>query len=389
MVDATNRCQLDCRYCYFGKKGSDVMDVEKVTEAITRFLATIKNLKKFDLHYMGGEPLLAWSEILELNEAMKELAQKRQIKFRWSMTSNLIALDEARTSHMISEGASIHCSIDGPAHVHDRNRPFPDGRGSYEQVVSRIPLALRINPNDTARVTVCPEDADKLPEIAATVLGHGFKSVGIFPNYDMPWNEEAITNWSEGIAQAFESFKQDGKSRISTMVKPEHACDGCTKKFSYCGAGKSLWAFNVHGLLYHCHHFTNISELAIIDASSATGDQITQAIMASDTPPFGKEMPEQCTNCPAVKSCNGLCWASNFLGSGNAVQPESTQCQLQQATYAALQPILREEQLTMQACPRGCEACDIRCYGCIVGECGECEGKCDLFECVNCVRSDF
>jgi len=95
MVDATTACQLACEYCYFGDKGCKVMDPEKLYLAITKFsIAFGPQVKKLRIHYMGGEPLIAWDRMLKLNQKVREFCEVSQIKFGWGLTSNLIALDE-------------------------------------------------------------------------------------------------------------------------------------------------------------------------------------------------------------------------------------------------------------------------------------------------------
>lgn len=259
-----------------------------LSAACTKVVALFPHrLKNVNINYIGGEPLLAWDRILDLNKLAKDYFKKMEIPFRWSMTSNIVDLDEAKSEHMIQEKAGIHCSIDGPTDIHDKNRPFANanGTGSFSKVAKNIPLALRITPNDTARVTVCPEDAQRMPEIAHEILNRGFNSVGLFPAQIDGWTADAVSNWQAGIAGAFELVQKTyGKEKaISTIIKPTVLGDK-PESFSYCGAGKGLWAIGVDGKLYFCHHMTNRKELAIIDAYSASVEKIRMAIESSSLP---------------------------------------------------------------------------------------------------------
>ena len=169
MVDATEDCQLGCRYCYFGQKCHHKMNVDKIFEAILRMMRVFK-IDAIKINYMGGEPLMAWKEILQLNKKLKDA----NVDFRWGMTSNLISLDEDKTQHMISEKASIHASIDGDEKSHNLNRPYRDGRPSYVEVAKNIPNALKITPRDTARVTITPETAGSSMEICDSLFDKGY-----------------------------------------------------------------------------------------------------------------------------------------------------------------------------------------------------------------------
>lgn len=397
------------------------MDVNRVFAGIKNFLPIFDSrLTEVNFHYMGGEPLLAWEEILALNELGRRFLEERGISFVWSLTSNLIALDEEKTERMIREKAGIHCSIDGPAHIHNKNRPYRKAKKpSFDDVVKNIPLALQITPHDTARVTVCPEDAKNLLEITETILELGFQTVGLFPAYNMDWGSKDVDDWAKGISDSF-SFvygEKEGK-HISTVVKPRRKCNKEVDCFYYCGAGKGLWAFNIDGELYFCHHLTNDPFLAIIDAPNSSTDQIRIAIENSSLP-AKPNLPSFCLDCSAKEFCNGGCWSDNFLTSGNPSIPRETECVLRRATVDALDNRLyidpvpnKDRQLKMlsirsgasglfvdRACPKcyecekcyNCEDCEHYCQARCEQACQNCEGACMSHcekNCQSCQRED-
>ncbi len=367
MIDATNNCQLNCRYCYYGRKGSRLMDVGKVFTA-TKNLAAVFNgkMREVNFHYMGGEPLLAWDQILDLNERARNFFVENGVKFNWSMTSNLIRLDEEKTDRMVREKAGIHCSIDGPPRIHNRNRPYRNGSPSFDDVAKNVPLALCVSPNDTARTTICPEDAADLVEIAECLFGLGFKQVGLFPNFKANWDQQAIENWQKAMNQAFEVYKPNGHWPISTIVRPgiHKDCDW----FNYCGAGKAMWSIGVDGDIFPCHHLNNRPEYRTINGAAAS-EVIKKAIQSLTLTPRQSPIPAQCHECPAIKFCNGGCWADNLLSKGDSNQPREVDCQLRIATINAVgtnvldRPIISPSQDSPRACTYCDDRCD-RCYSC-------------------------
>ncbi len=369
------------------------MNVAKIATAVNNLSSAFADpLKRIDLHYMGGEPLIAWNQIQELNRTVANHCAQANIKFTWGMTSNLVALDRRKADVMIAERAGIHCSIDGSARIHDRNRPFRNGKGSFGHVARKIPLALEISPHDTARATICAENAGDLGEIADTILGLGFATVGLFPNYESDWTMDRIAAWAYSIAQVYETSKINGNTRISTMLSPNRKPNKPGEGFGYCGAGKGLWALNPDGKLFHCHHLTNKAEMAIIDASSATSSEIATAISKSWMPPHGKPEPAVCTDCPARSQCNGTCWANNLLARSDSTAPGTTECQLFQATHASLWPLM---ELDRHRAVEPLSTCGV-CYTCQSGrsgECSLCQSSCqtrcvDCENCYNCKPCD-
>lgn len=383
MVDATNNCQLGCRYCYFGKKGHEGMDVNRVFAAICNFLSIKDGLKEVDIHYMGGEPLMAWNRILKLNSLVRTHLLQRQISFRWGMTSNLVALDEKKTEHMIFEQAGIHASIDGPAHIHNKNRPFKNGQTpSFDLVAKHAANALRISPEDAVRVTVCPEDAKNLVEIVDAMVSLGYQRVALFPAFNMPWTQTNIETWASYLALACAKYP----NVISTVIKKHSTKCNVDTKFGYCGAGHGLWAFNIKGYLHFCHHFTNIPQLAVIEACRASPKMIGAALNQKNFRPDGK-IPVQCLECSAIDYCGGGCWADNFLTSGNSSVPPKSECAIRVTSLEVLkgwwidghQP-QQEEQSAL--CVFRHDECEERCQSRCDEHCqNRCEDRCErLYE---------
>lgn len=382
MIDATNRCQLRCSYCYYGNKGSQKMHVGNVLAAASNLGAIFEpKLDEVNFHYMGGEPLLAWEEILELNATARSLFETKEVKFTWSLTSNLIALDEKKAEHMLKEKAGIHCSIDGPAKIHDKNRPYANGKPSFADVVKNIPLALQITPDDTARVTVRPEDVKSLSEITETILGLGFNYVGLFPAHGVIWNQKDVEEWAENIAAVHKTILNlyQYRKKVSTIIKLTQRGKEIDR-FTYCGAGKGLWAIGVDGKLYFCHHLTNIPNFAIIDASQSAPEAIRAAIEQSVLPPDCEKIPEACIECPARNQCNGGCWTNNLLTNGKSIIPNQPECQLVRATAVALQDFMVETApknclLFDNPCTE-CQKCYNNCYQC-QSNCQDCQNSCE------------
>jgi uncharacterized protein len=430
MVDATTACQMRCRYCYFGDKGHEMMDVTRILSAAINLSGVFgKKLTHINFHYMGGEPLMAWQSILELNSRAREAFGRSGVKFDWSLTSNLVGLDERKADHMLAEKANIHCSIDGPADIQNRNRPLADGRPSYNEVARNVRYALRVTPSDVARVTVCPEDTRNITRIVDSVLAMGFHTVGLFPAYNMGWADQSIRSWADNITATFShrDFTK-GRPKVSTIVKPlERPCQ--PKRFSYCGAGKSLWALDVRGRLYFCHHLTRNSRLSVIDASRNSPDKIRMSIERSPLPPSYLDLSARCKECPARHSCHGGCWAENLLANGNANVPEKIECEMRRATAVSfkrltktspmlvgIKPSLRTRGCfisdnnprcetcqncyscqncqncnTCEGCNKGCQVCDT-CQSC--NHCNDCQSRCESTcqgcdSCQSCDASEY
>jgi len=384
-VDATNMCQLNCTYCYYGEKGCNMMNVENLEKSIINIADAIgSQLEQVNINYMGGEPLIGWNYIKILNEEVKKKLKLKNISFKWALTSNLISLNDEIKEVMIKEKAGIHCSVDGPDFIQNQNRPLKNGKESFSLMDKSIPLALEISPNDTARVTVTPMSAHHLIEITQYLIDKGFNTIGLFPAFNLEWNDADIEAWSIGLKKSFELVNSNNK-KISTILKPKSA----KEKFNFCGAGKSLWALDVNGGLYNCHRLTNYSQYKIIDAANSSVEEIRNAMIKKSLAPHSIDKPEKCNNCSAHDFCDGGCWSENLAANNTPYLPESMSCKFMQTTSNSIKEYLDMPKysptdcwaLTIGpniCCMLACDGCD-RCESCVGCEyCNTCDG-CDTY----------
>lgn len=352
-VDATTRCQLGCAYCYFGPKGGRTMNVNTLFAALRNLSGVFgSRLAEVRLKFMGGEPLLAWPEILALTGLARPYFETNGVKFSWAVISNLIALDEAIAARMIRERADIQCSLDGPADLQNRHRPYADGGASFPDVLRRVPLALAINPKAVARVTICPAEAGRLLEITDFLSALGFRSVTLVHAGNQAWSKAALGHWGRSLGEVVAKYgPAESRVRVSCVLPVSR--NELPGAFSYCGAGTSLFALGVDGHLFFCHRMTQRPDRAVIDASQAGPDQILKAIVGSRLPPRqSAALPPGCGDCPALNRCNGGCWNQNLLTHGHSEVPCPTECAIRRVTARAIGPIwdaLHRERQTARA----------------------------------------
>ena len=122
---------------------------------------------KVSLSFLGGEPLLNRSVIRAATEHAAALAAVRKSALTLSITSNGTLIRPEDFEFFETHGFAVTISLDGVGDVHNRQRPFKNGRRSYEQVVERIRPALSQQRlmQVSARVTVTPENIDLVPDI--------------------------------------------------------------------------------------------------------------------------------------------------------------------------------------------------------------------------------
>ncbi|MEM9505412.1 MAG: radical SAM protein, partial [Cyanobacteria bacterium P01_E01_bin.43] len=185
------KCNLGCTYCY--AQAGDFGDVAKsmsweVAEAaVKRLFEDTQPGDRVNLSFMGGEPLINRPLIYKATELAMAIAQERQVKVGFGITTNGTLLTAADADFFERYGFAVTVSLDGVGATHDRLRPFKGGGGSYDRILANLePLLSRARQMSvSARVTVTPQNLT-LRETLQDLIDLGFHSVGFSPMLSSP-----------------------------------------------------------------------------------------------------------------------------------------------------------------------------------------------------------
>ena len=125
----TTRCNIACNYCQ--TRTEDPADMNIATAAkIIDYCFGMRN-QNINLEFQGGEPLLNWDVLKFLVENIQNFNTiNKNIKI--SLVTNGVLLNDEKVNFLVDNGVNICVSVDGPEKVHNSNRVFSDGKGTYE-----------------------------------------------------------------------------------------------------------------------------------------------------------------------------------------------------------------------------------------------------------------
>jgi uncharacterized protein len=135
LLIGTSKCNLACRYCYCGHEQMQTMDVDgfiTIFNKLDRYFAPNVELH---LIFHGGEPLLLGKSFYR--KVFFFLNEQRRA-FHTSIQTNLTLLDEEFMSILAANNCTVGTSIDGSKLMHDTNRIYKDGSGSYDDVLQAV-----------------------------------------------------------------------------------------------------------------------------------------------------------------------------------------------------------------------------------------------------------
>ncbi len=141
-LNIAHDCNLRCKYCFastgdFGK-GRKLMTFETGKKAIDFLLEKSLDRKNLELDFFGGEPLMNFDVVKQIVEYARSREAEYGKKFRFTITTNGVLLDDDKIDFINREMSNVVLSIDGRKEVNDRMRPFRGGQGSYDTIVPKF-----------------------------------------------------------------------------------------------------------------------------------------------------------------------------------------------------------------------------------------------------------
>ena len=149
----TLRCEHSCEYCQVSRQTATRGEFDMSTSTADRAIAMMMDspARAVTLEIQGGEPLLAFDVIQYIIPRAKKLASEKGKELDIVVCTNLACVTDDILKYFRDEGVKVSTSLDGPAFLHNKNRPRP-GHNSYEKAIEGIERSRAILGMDTAIV---------------------------------------------------------------------------------------------------------------------------------------------------------------------------------------------------------------------------------------------
>ncbi|ABQ26152.1 geopeptide radical SAM maturase [Geotalea uraniireducens] len=134
-------CNLACPYCFEDHfRGRHYMTQDTARLLVdTVIREQIGRGRDVKLGFYGGEPLLSLPLIREIAIPLRDAAAEKGVKFSFVLTTNGTLLTRSVVEELLPLGLTgAIITLDGPREIHDRQRPFVSGAGSYDIIVANI-----------------------------------------------------------------------------------------------------------------------------------------------------------------------------------------------------------------------------------------------------------
>ena len=332
-------CNLACQYCfaeegeYHGRRA--LMSFEVGKKALDFLVANSGSRRNLEVDFFGGEPLMNWEVVKQLVEYGRSIEEANNKKFRFTLTTNGVLLNDDILDFVNKEMGNIVLSTDGRKEVHDRMRPFRNGKGSYDLIMPKFKKVAdsRNQTNYYVRGTFTHYNLDFSNDVLS-LADQGFKQISVEPVVASP--EDAYALRTEDLHQIFEEYDK----LAVEMIKREKEGRGfnffhfmidltggpCVyKRLSGCGSGTEYLAVTPWGDLYPCHQFVGNEDFLLGNVD----DGIVRKNICEEFKQCNVYSKPKCKDCFAKLFCSGGCAANSYNFHGNINDSYEVGCEME------------------------------------------------------------
>ncbi len=332
-------CNLRCEYCFASTGdyclGRKVMSLETGKKALDFVLENSGNRENLEVDFFGGEPLMNWKVVKALVEYGREREKEYGKRFRFTITTNGMLLDDEKMDFINKEMSNVVMSIDGRKSVNDRVRKRVDGGGCYDRIVEKYKqLAEKRGYRDYyVRGTFTKYNLDFTEDIFH-LRDLGFDQISVEPVVCDASEKYAITE--KELPAIFKEYEKLSIKLLDEDRNKRHfnffhfmldldqgPC--AIKRLRGCSSGNEYVAITPDGDIYPCHQFVGTD--GYLMGNIHTGE-------------FNKEMKMEfakahiynkpdCTKCWAKFYCSGGCNANNYIYTGDIHTSHKLSCELE------------------------------------------------------------
>ena len=326
-LHVAHTCNLSCPYCfasqgkYHGQQALMRFDVGK--RALDFLMENSGDRVNLEVDFFGGEPLMNWEVVKELVAYAREQEGPRGKKFRFTLTTNGMLIDDDVIDFANREMHNVVLSLDGRKEVHDRLRVDWAGRGSYDRIVPKFQKLVerRGGKGYYMRGTFTHANPDFTKDVLH-MADLGFDQLSMEPVVCAPDDPAALT--AEDLPIVLEQYELLAKE----MLRREREGRGFTfyhymldlahgpciyKRISGCGSGTEYMAVTPWGDLYPCHQFVGEEVYRLGDIWQG----VTNTAVRDEFKTCNAYARPECADCWARLYCSGGCAANAYHASGS------------------------------------------------------------------------
>ena len=347
----TDRCNLQCTYCYQINKGDHRMTLDIAKKFIdmlldnneyTRKYIDTVNKKAAILDFIGGEPFLEVELMDQIIDYFQEATIRKnhpwQYNFRVSISSNGTLYFNPEVQDFIKKHAnhlSLGISVDGNKKLHDSCRVFPDGSGSYDIAIAAVHHFRDVFGGYMgSKMTLAPENIQYTCEAVISLIESGYKDINLNCVFEKGWTTEHATILYYQLKELADYILDNNlQDELSVSIFDQNMF--CPKSLddeqNWCGGNGQMIAVDYKGDIFPCVRYMesslgpDVPPLIIgnVEDGIATTALCQACIKNLQSVNRLTQSTEECLNCSIAEGC-AWCQAYNYQDSGGDINHRAT-----------------------------------------------------------------
>lgn len=352
-------CNMRCKYCFadtgeFHMQNRCLTSFETGKAALEWLVKMSGKRHQIEVDFFGGEPLMNFKVVKQLVAYGRELEKQYDKKFKFTITTNGLAINDKVIDFVNKEMDNVVISIDGRKEVHDKMRPGVNLKSCYDKVLSNTKklVEARNQQQYYIRGTFTKHNMDFGKDIFF-LADQGFEQISIEPVVAPETASYALTEKDlpvlfeeyDRLADAYLERRRNGKWFSFFHYNVDLSGGPCLKKrLNGCGVGNEYVAVSAEGDIYPCHQFVGQEKFKMGNVLSGEFNRNLQNTFANNHV-LNKS---KCRNCWAKFYCAGGCTANAQSFNNSISEPHEFECMVERKRLEKAIAIYIHEQLDKQ-----------------------------------------
>jgi uncharacterized protein len=322
------------------------MTLETAEKILSFAFENTPHNEHIELAFFGGEPLLRFSFLEELFALILSYSQNYKRMPICSITTNGTIFSSKIASFIQERNISFCISCDGPSEIHDRARPYANGKGSFSAVEKTIRRAIRSLGNVSVNSVYNNESLAALPDTIRFLSDLGVRYIYLNPEVYCKWTKRDIDNISrvyDEIGQQYLRYFELGRPHFISLIDAKIALilRGGYDRLERCRMGHGEYAFAANGNVFGCERLIGNGSEQLHCIGNIANFPISHD---HQSPPHRDEeiSENDCVACSLSDYCAHWCSCSNYHSTSHYKKPSAFTCASERSALKVAFNILNE-----------------------------------------------
>ncbi len=322
-LNISHDCNLNCKYCFgnggdYGKQRI-LMSKKTAKKCIDMWYSQVDlGNQLLEINFFGGEPLMNSEVLIYCVDYINELFGENKKRVRYNLTTNGTIINEQILNLLKKNHFRVSISIDGIEKIHDLNRRYISGKGSFLDIVKNIKKFKEYLPKISAQITLTKEGIPYLTDAVTQLWDMGINRIRsnlVFSSTDNYTFEQYETYHNEIKKISMLTYQNLIEERSFTYQNLVNKLDAIRKKrFNvncfFWGGGAMI--FSPEGERFRCYRFMENDQYKLSSGENELSEE--------------KPIIDKCSSCWAQLLCADGCVYENSVYSEDINEPAEEWC---------------------------------------------------------------